>query len=94
LLTSFFFISFSLHFVHARIQVEYLFAGEVGQTQQVLSSYFIAKFDLRCELVSWLTDLVCVTLNLRNSGEPILFFYFLHVFCLQLKFVQICCSNV
>lgn len=58
-------------------RVEYLFAGEVGQTQEIISSYFIAKFDLRCELVSWLTDLVCVTLNIRNSGEPILFFILL-----------------
>lgn len=52
----YFFVSFSLYFVYARVQVEHLFACEIGQTQEVLSSCFIAKFDLRCELVSWLTD--------------------------------------
>lgn len=47
---------FSLCFVSARIQVEYLFGCEIDQTQEVLFTYFTAKFDVRCELVSWSTD--------------------------------------
>ena len=36
------------HMQGFRLSISF-FAGEVGQTQEVLSSYFIAKFDLRCE---------------------------------------------